>query len=51
MQNLRGKIASYLKIENILIVDSDGIKSLRSKCQNDGEHFINFCGLLGKHEL
>ena len=25
--------------------------TLCSKCQIDGEDFINFCGLLGKHEL
>ena len=25
--------------------------TLCSKCQIDGEDFVNFCGLLGKHEL
>ena len=35
------------KIDEIFTVDL----TLCSKCQIDGEDFINFCGLLGKHEL
>ena len=35
------------KFEKILTVDL----TLRSKCQIDGEDFVNFCGLLRKHEL
>ena len=35
------------KIDKIFIVDL----TLCSKCQIDGEDFINFCGLLIKHEL
>ena len=35
------------KIYEIFIVDL----TLCSKCQIDGEDFVNFCGLLRKHEL
>jgi hypothetical protein len=35
------------KIDKIITVDL----TLCSKCQFDGEDFINFCGLLRKHEL
>ena len=35
------------KIDEIFTVDL----MLCSKCQIDGEDFVNFCGLLGKHEL
>ena len=35
------------KFEKIFTVDL----KLCSKCQIDGEDFINFCGLLRKHEL
>ena len=35
------------KIDKIFTVDL----TLCSKCQIDGEDFINFCGLLRKHEL
>jgi hypothetical protein len=35
------------KIEEIFTVDL----TLCSKCQVDGEDFINFCGLLRKHKL
>ena len=28
-----------------------GDLTLCSKCQIDGEYFVNFCGLLRKHEL
>ena len=35
------------KMDEIFTVDL----TLCSKCQIDGEDFINFCGLLGKHEL
>ena len=35
------------KIEEIFTVDL----TLCSKCQIDGEGFVNFCGLLRKHEL
>ena len=35
------------KIEEIFTVDL----TLCSKCQIDGEDFVNFCGLLRKHEL
>ena len=35
------------KIDEIFTVDL----TLCSKCQIDGEDFINFCGLLRKHEL
>ena len=36
-----------MKIEEIFIVDL----TLTTKCQIDGEDFVNFCGLLVKHEL
>ena len=35
------------KIDEILTFDL----TLCNKCQIDGEDFINFCGLLRKHEL
>ena len=35
------------KIDKIFAVDL----TLTTKCQNDGEDFVNFCGLLRKHEL
>ena len=35
------------KIDKIFTVDL----TLCSKCQMDGEDFINFCGFLRKHEL
>ena len=35
------------KIDEIFTVDL----TLCSKCQIDGEDFVNFYGLLGKHEL
>ena len=35
------------KIDEIFTVDL----TLYSKCQIDGEDFVNFCGLLRKHEL
>ena len=35
------------KIDKIFTVDL----TLCSKCQIDGEDFVNFCGLLRKHEL
>ena len=35
------------KIDDIFTVDS----KLCSKCQINGEDFVNFCGLLRKHEL
>ena len=35
------------KIDEILTVDL----TLCSKCQIDGEDFVNLCGLLRKHEL
>ena len=35
------------KIDEIFTVDL----TLCSKCQIDGEAFVNFCGLLRKHEL
>ena len=35
------------KIDEIFTVDL----TLCSKCQIDGEYFVNFCGLLRKHEL
>ena len=35
------------KIDEIFTVDL----TLCSKCQIDGEDFVNFCGLLRKHEL
>ena len=35
------------KIDEIFTADL----TLFSKCQIDGEDFINFCGLLRKHEL
>ena len=35
------------KIEKIFTV----YLTLGSKCQNDGEDFVNFCGLLSKQEL
>ena len=35
------------KIDKIFMVDL----TLCSKCQIDGEDFVNFCGLLRKHEL
>ena len=35
------------KIYEIFNVDL----TLSSKCQIDGEDFVNFCGLLRKHEL
>ena len=35
------------KIDEIFTVDF----TLYSKCQIDGEDFVNFCGLLRKHEL
>ena len=35
------------KIDQIFIVDL----TLTTRCQIDGEGFINFCGLLRKHEL
>ena len=35
------------KIDEIFTVDL----ILCSKCQIDGEDFVNFCGLLRKHEL
>ena len=35
------------KIDEIITV----YLTLCSKCQIDGEDFINFCGLLRKHEL
>ena len=35
------------KIDEIFTVDL----TLSSKCQFDGEDFVNFCGLLRKHEL
>ena len=35
------------KFDKIFTVDL----TLCSKCQIDGEDFINFCGLLRKHEL
>ena len=35
------------KIEGIFTIYS----TLRNKCQIDGEDFVNFCGLLRKHEL
>ena len=35
------------KIDEVFTVDL----TLCSKCQIDGEDFVNFCGLLRKHEL
>ena len=35
------------KIDEIFTVDL----TLCSKCQIDGEDFLNFCGILRKHEL
>ena len=35
------------KFEKIFTVDL----TLCSKCQIEGEDFVNFCGLLGKYEL
>ena len=35
------------KIDEIFTIDL----TLCSKCQIDGEHFVNFYGLLRKHEL
>ena len=35
------------KFDKIFTVDL----TLYSKCQIDGEDFVNFCGLLGKSEL
>ena len=35
------------KIDEIFTVEL----TLCSKCQIDGEDFVNFCGLLRKHEL
>ena len=35
------------EIDKIFTVDL----TLCSKCQIDGEDFVNFCGLLKKHEL
>ena len=35
------------KINEIFTVDL----TLCSKCQIDGKDFVNFCGLLRKHEL
>ena len=35
------------KFDKIFTVDL----TLCSKCQIDGEEFVNFCGLLGKYEL
>ena len=35
------------KIDKIFTVDM----TLCSKCQIDGEDFINFCGILGKHKF
>ena len=35
------------KIDKIFIVNL----TVRSNCQIDGEDFVNFCGLLRKHEL
>ena len=35
------------KIDEIFTVDL----TLCSRCQIDGEDFVNFCGLLIKHEL
>ena len=35
------------KIDEIFTVDS----TLCSKCQMDGEDFVNFCGPLRKYEL
>ena len=35
------------KIDEIFTVDL----TLCSKCQIDGKDFVNFCGLLRKHEL
>ena len=35
------------KIDEIVTVDL----TLCSKCQIDGENFVNFCGLLRKQEL
>ena len=36
-----------IKNEEIFTVDL----MLCSKCQIEGEHFVNFCGLLRKHKL
>ena len=35
------------KLDDIFTVDL----TLTTECQIDGEEFVNFCGLLGKHEL
>ena len=35
------------KIDEIFTVDL----TLTTECQIDGEEFVNFCGLLRKHEL
>ena len=35
------------KIDKIFTVDL----TVCSKCKIDGEDFVKFCGLLGKHEL
>ena len=37
----------FLKIDEIFTVDL----TLCSKCQIKGEDFVDFCGLLRKHEL
>ena len=35
------------KIDEIFTVEL----TLTTQCQSDGEDFVNYCGLLGKHEL
>ena len=44
-QNTNLELAT--KIDKIFIIDL----TLCSKCQTNGEDFVNFCGLLRKHEL
>ena len=53
LQNLEVMLVKFMfskkatKIYEIFTVDL----TLCSKCQIDGEDFVNFCGLLRKHEL
>ena len=49
-QHTSGKLLDFMNRDNKVIKLSQ-LKFVFSKNQIDGEDFVNFCGLLRKHEL
>ena len=51
ISNMRLSAVKFMFSEKAKKIDEIFDLTLCSKCQIDGEDFIDFCGLLRKHEL